>query len=87
VSRSFENPESFTDFTSTAVSAWTQLFQEAALHEGYPLARADAMAHVALAGFRGLILDLAITGDLKRTSAAMGEFTTMLDNFSPRTTV
>jgi len=41
---------------------------------------------VALAGFRGLILDLAITGDLKRTSAAMTEFTTMLDNFSPSRT-
>lgn len=86
VSRSFENPESFTEFTATAVSAWTELFQEAALHEGYSTARADAMAHVALAGFRGLILDLAITGDLKRTSAAMTEFTTMLDNFSPSRT-
>jgi AcrR family transcriptional regulator len=84
VSRSFENPESFVEFTSTAVSAWTDVFREAALQEGYSKARADAMAHVGLAGFRGLILDLAITGNLKRTSLAMTEFTSMLDMHSGR---
>lgn len=83
VSRSFEEPTLFPEFTATAVTAWTDFFEEVAVREGYPQADAEALARLALATFRGLTLDLAISGDLKRTGRAMKQFTELLIANSP----
>jgi AcrR family transcriptional regulator len=82
-SRAFENPAAFTAFTSTAVSDWEQFFLEVAAREGYQDRDALPIARVALAGFRGLIHDLLLTGDVRRLSRAMDLFAEMLNDRAP----
>ncbi len=84
VARSFEEPAKFVDVTSTAVSYWTDFYEDVALREGYSIEEAKIMARLTLAMYRGLILDLTITGDLEQTSAAVEECAAMLDQRSPQ---
>ncbi|MGB4136556.1 MAG: hypothetical protein WA971_08325 [Microbacterium sp.] len=84
VARSFEEPAKFVDVSSTAVSYWTDFYEDVALREGYPIKEAQIMARLTLAMYRGLILDLTITGDIERTSAAMERCAAMLEQRSPR---
>lgn len=79
-SRSFEEPAEYTPFTETAVSDWEQFFIEVADREGYQSRDASAAGRLALAGFRGLIHDLLLTGDLKQLSRSVDLFAEMLDD-------
>lgn len=83
VARSFEEPAKFEEVSSTAVSYWTDFYEDVALREGYSTAEAKVMARTALGMYRGLILDLSITGDLKQTSKAIERCAAMLDQCSP----
>jgi AcrR family transcriptional regulator len=83
VSRSFEEPEKMREFTDSVVSAWTDFFGEVAEREGYGPAETEAVARLAIDVFRGLILDLSLTGDLKRTSRSVKLFAKMLSANSP----
>jgi AcrR family transcriptional regulator len=70
VGRSLEDPESFSVFSDSIVSAWTDLLLEAATREGLRGARAEAECRLYLAALRGLLLDLVITRDREAVSAA-----------------
>jgi len=82
VSRSFEEPAAFTAFSSTSVSDWEEFFASVAEREGHEEPEARTLARLALAGFRGLILDLAITGDLRRLARSEKAFGEMLDAYA-----
>lgn len=86
-SRSFEEPEEFTAFTSTAVSDWELFFLDVAKREGYTSRDASPVARLALAGFRGLIHDLLLTGDLKRLTRSMDLLAEMLDDHAAKIVV
>ncbi|WEK13473.1 MAG: helix-turn-helix domain containing protein [Candidatus Microbacterium phytovorans] len=77
--RAFENPTDFTAFTDTAVSEWEAFFTEVAEREGYAEGEAHAAGRLALAGFRGLIQDLLLTGDRNQLERSIDLFAEMLD--------
>lgn len=79
-SRAFEDPDQFEVFTDTAVSNWEVFFAEVAEREGYRGKDAHAAGSLSLAGFRGLIHDLLLTGDLKRLTRSVDLFAEMLDD-------
>jgi AcrR family transcriptional regulator len=83
-SRSFEDPDAFTSFTGTAVSDWEQFFLEVAVREGYQSRDAVPAGRLALAGFRGLIHDLLLTGDLKHLSRSIDMFAELLDDHAAK---
>ena len=85
-SRAFEDPAEFEVFTDTAVSNWEEFFAEVAEREGYHGRDAHAAGTLALGGFRGLIHDLLITGDLKRLTRAVDLFAEMLDDHALKVT-
>jgi len=85
-SRAFEDPADFRVFTDTAVSDWEVFFAEVAKREGYRGREANSIGHLALAGFRGLIHDLLITGDLKRLTRSVDLFAEMLDDHALKVT-
>jgi AcrR family transcriptional regulator len=77
-SRSFEEPDKFEEFRSTAVELWTSYFHQSLQGATDSESEAQAIARLALATVRGLMVDLLITGDLKRVEEALGEFKTLL---------
>lgn len=79
-SRAFEDPAEFQVFTDTAVSNWEVFFAEVAEREGYRGRDAHSAGSLALAGFRGLIHDLLLTGDIKRLTRAVDLLAEMLDD-------
>jgi AcrR family transcriptional regulator len=85
-SRAFEDPADFRVFTDTAVSDWETFFTEVAEREGYHGREAHSAGHLSLAGFRGLIHDLLITGDLKRLTRSVDLFAEMLDDHAHKVT-
>ncbi|MBN9153246.1 MAG: TetR/AcrR family transcriptional regulator [Microbacterium sp.] len=85
-SRAFEDPAEFEVFTDTAVSNWEVFFAEVAEREGYHGRDAHSAGTLALGGFRGLIHDLLITGDLKRLTRAVDLFAEMLDDHALKMT-
>jgi len=85
-SRAFEDPDEFAVFTDTAVSNWEEFFTEVAEREGYRARDAHSAGSLALAGFRGLIHDLLLTGDLKRLSRSIDLFAEMLDDHAVKVT-
>lgn len=77
-SRSFEEPDKFEEFRSTAVELWTSYFHVSLRGATGSEAEAEAIARLALATVRGLMVDLLITGELERVEEALGEFKTLL---------
>lgn len=85
-SRAFEDPADFAVFTDTAVSNWEVFFAEVAEREGYHGRDAHSAGSLSLAGFRGLIHDLLLTGDLKRLTRSVDLFAEMLDDHAVKVT-
>lgn len=85
-SRAFEDPADFVVFTDTAVSNWEVFFAEVAEREGYQGRDAHSAGSLSLAGFRGLIHDLLLTGDLKRLTRSVDLFAEMLDDHAVKVT-
>lgn len=77
-SRSFEEPDKFEEFSSTAVELWTSYFHQSLLGVTKTEAEAQAIARLALATVRGLMVDLLITGERKRVEEALAEFKSLL---------
>ncbi|HEX4816650.1 MAG TPA: TetR/AcrR family transcriptional regulator [Nonomuraea sp.] len=77
-SRSFEEPDKFREFSSTAVGQWAEFFYRSSR----PLARTEtearAIARLALATVRGLTVDLLITSDVEGVEQALIEFKNLL---------
>ena len=73
-SRSFEEPESFTDFTSTAVVGWADFFARAIEGEGVEAEAADSLARLAIAAMRGIMVDYLITADLESAERSVEAF-------------
>jgi AcrR family transcriptional regulator len=76
--RSFEEPDKFAEFSSTAVDLWVSYFhrslQEVARTDG----EAHALARLVLATLRGLMADLLITADVQRVEESLTEFKSLL---------
>lgn len=83
-SRSFGDPAEYSPFTETAISDWEEFFIEVAEREGYLHRDAAAAGRLALAGFRGLIHDLLLTGDLKQLSRSVDLFAEMLEDHATK---
>jgi AcrR family transcriptional regulator len=77
-SRSFEEPDKFEEFSSTAVELWTSYFHQSLRGVTKSDAEAQAIARLALATVRGLMVDLLITGETKRVEEALTEFKSLL---------
>ncbi|MDG4788071.1 TetR/AcrR family transcriptional regulator [Micromonospora sp. WMMD1102] len=85
-SRSFEEPDKFEEFSSTAVSVWTSYFHQSLHGVTKSDAEAQAIARLALATVRGLMVDQLITGETARVEEALAEFKSLLGDrlSSPR---
>lgn len=77
-SRSFEEHDKFEEFSSTAVGLWTSYFHQSLRGVTKTDAEAQAIARLALATVRGLMVDLLITGDTTRVEDALTEFKSLL---------
>jgi AcrR family transcriptional regulator len=77
-SRSFEEPEKFTEFSSTAVDLWTPYFHGSLRGDVRSEAEARAIARLVLATLRGLMADLLITADVAHVEQALTEFKSFL---------
>ncbi len=81
--RSFEEPDKFREFSSTAVDLWADYFYRSLQNGVRSDAEARAIARLALATVRGLTVDLLITGDVKRVEQALAEFKHLLRTAHP----
>jgi len=79
-SRSFEEPDKFAEFSSTAVELWTSYFHQSLRGVTKTDAEAQTIARLALATVRGLMVDLLITGETKRVEDSLGEFKSLLSD-------
>jgi AcrR family transcriptional regulator len=77
-SRSFEEPNKFAEFSSTAVNLWTSYFHRSLSGATKSEAESEAIARLALATVRGLMVDLLITGDAEQVEGALAEFKVLL---------
>jgi AcrR family transcriptional regulator len=69
-----QDPDRFPGFPQDAVRQWLPLVEATLARAGVPDAAATDAATVVIAGYRGLLLDVLATGDVKRTSAALDLF-------------
>uniref|UniRef100_UPI003F495DC2 TetR/AcrR family transcriptional regulator n=1 Tax=Actinomadura sp. CA-154981 TaxID=3240037 RepID=UPI003F495DC2 len=76
--RSFEEPDKFTDFSSTAVDLWVSYFYRSLQGVLETDEEAHALARLVLATVRGLMADLLITGDVRRVEEALEEFKSLV---------
>ncbi|HEY1975132.1 MAG TPA: TetR/AcrR family transcriptional regulator [Candidatus Baltobacteraceae bacterium] len=70
----------FPGFTERAIEEWLSALEGCSTLPGYSRVNARAFATVLIGGFRGLMLDLAATGDRARVDRAAEIFFTMIDN-------
>lgn len=82
-SRSFEEPEKFTEFSSTAIDLWASYFYRILQKDSRTDAEARALARLVLATVRGLTVDLLITGDVEHVEQALTEFKSLLRKAHP----
>lgn len=66
-----QQPARFPTFPEDAVKDWLPFIQAALERANVPGAQARLAATVVIAGYRGLLLDLLATDDLKRTTAGL----------------
>lgn len=78
-SRSFEEPDKFQEFSSTAVGQWEAYFVRSL--EGHVASHeeAEAIARLVLATVRGLMADLLITSDQPQAERSLAVFKEMLE--------
>lgn len=76
--RSFEEPDKFKEFSSTAVDLWAAYFYRSLQREARTDAEARAIARLVLATVRGLVVDLLITADTEHVEQSLAEFKSML---------
>lgn len=76
-SRSFEEPDKFQEFSSTAVGQWVHYFRRS-LDGQLSGAEADAVARLVLATVRGLMGDLLITADRREVEKSLASFKDMV---------
>jgi len=74
------DPERFPGFTERTIEEWLVALEGCSTLPGYSRADARALATTLIAGFRGLMLDLAATNDRPRVDRAAELFFTMIDN-------
>lgn len=77
-SRTFEEPEKFEVFSSTAVDLWESYFYKSLRGDVQTAAQARAISRLVLATLRGLTVDLLITGNLRQVDRSLTEFKSML---------
>lgn len=80
-------PARFPGFAERAVEEWLAALEGCSTLPGYSRSQARALATVLVAGFRGLLLDLAATGDRARVNGAAELFFSMVDNLSAQPNV
>lgn len=78
-SRSFEEPEKFKEFSSTAVDLWVTYFYRSLQSDERSEAEALAIARLVLATVRGLMVNLLITGDVEHVEQSLSGFKRMLE--------
>lgn len=77
-SRSFEEPDKFREFSSTAVDLWASYFYRRLQDDTRSDAEARAIARLVLATLRGLTVDLLVTGDEQHVERSLTEFKRLL---------
>ncbi|MEU8250571.1 TetR/AcrR family transcriptional regulator [Nonomuraea sp. NPDC048916] len=77
-SRSFEEPDKFKEFSSTAVDLWASYFYRSLQDNTRSDAEARSIARLVLATLRGLTVDLLITADARHVEQALTEFKSLL---------
>ncbi|WP_283137190.1 TetR/AcrR family transcriptional regulator [Rhizohabitans arisaemae] len=77
-SRSFEEPDKFREFSSTAVEQWVAYFHRSLQGACRDDEEARAVARLVLATVRGLMVDLLITGDRQHVEQSLGEFKSLM---------
>jgi len=78
------NPDLFGDFLSTSSEDWLTFLSEPMIRKGASRAHARAFATVAIAGFRGFMLDYAATHDRSRIDRAVDLWISTLDGLAAR---
>ena len=73
------DPQRFPGFLDSFVEDWLEFLANPAWSNGVSREQMRAYATVILAGFRGFMLDLAATGDLKRVNAAFEIWSDLID--------
>jgi AcrR family transcriptional regulator len=83
--RSFEEPDKFKEFSSTAVDLWAAYFYRCVRPQVRTDAEARAIARLSLATVRGLTVDLLITQDVEHVEQSLKAFKTLLRKVYPQT--
>jgi AcrR family transcriptional regulator len=76
-----QDPQRFPGFPRDAVVAWFPLLTTTLEAAGVPKRRTKVVAGLVVATYRGLLLDVLATGDVRRTSAALDLFLEALDQY------
>jgi AcrR family transcriptional regulator len=77
-SRSFEEPDKFEEFSSTAVGQWSTYFVRSLEGHVQTKQEAEAISRLVLATLRGLMADLLITSDRRQAERALAVFKELL---------
>lgn len=80
------DPQRFPGFAERAIEEWLAALEGCSTLPGYSRTHARRLATVLIAGFRGLFLDLAATGDRVRVDGAAELFFSMVDNLAQNAT-
>lgn len=76
---SLQEPARFPGFPQDAVREWLPLVEAALEEAGVPAGQSKSAATVVISAYRGLLLDLLATGDVKRTTEALDLFLTAME--------
>jgi AcrR family transcriptional regulator len=74
------DPASYEPYLEGFESDWARAIAAPLEHAGTPPARIEPLATLIVASFRGLLLDLLITGDSRRARAGLDELTAMVES-------
>ena len=74
------HPQLYKDFLQANIEDWLKLMSGPLQREGYTRSQARSFATIALAGFRGFMLDYCATHDRKRLDRAVGLWLRSLDS-------
>jgi hypothetical protein len=79
-SRSFEEPDKFEEFSSTAVGQWSAYFIRSLEGHVQTKQEAEAISRLVLATVRGLMADLLITADRRQAERSLAVFKELLQD-------
>ncbi len=85
-SLALSDPARFPGFAQRAIEEWLSALEGCSTLPGYSRTQARALATILIAGFRGLLLDLAATGDRGRADRAAELLFSMVDNLAQNVT-